>query len=166
MHVIPGPCGLFRYSAMGTLRGGLMHEYFRLFQHSSQGLIVGNVELVEDRIPGTLLSFPLKSNKECTKMPQEGWPRTGFVHEALFYVEVRPVDQWIQNGISGTISHEFSSWKAEKPLSQLIKQRRRWLNGTFATYIVSSSSIFHRLLRLEIRQRKSFLTLSIYHSGC
>ena len=113
MHVIPGPCGLFRYSAMGTLREGLMSQYFRLFQKSSQGLIVGNVELVEDRIPGTLLSFPLKADKEEAQMPPEGWPRTGFVHEALFYIE------------------------AEKPLSQLIKQRRRWLNGTFATYIVS-----------------------------
>ncbi|KAG7351377.1 chitin synthase [Nitzschia inconspicua] len=111
MHVIPGPCGLFRYSAMGTLREGMMYEYFRLFQHSSQGLIVGNVELVEDRIPGTLLSFPLKKDKDAPRMPVEGWPRTGFVHEALFFVE------------------------AEKPLSQLIKQRRRWLNGTFATYI-------------------------------
>lgn len=66
-----------------------MHEYFRLFQHSSQGLIVGNVELVEDRIPGTLLSFPLKNDKDKTQMPPEGWPRTGFVHEALFFVEVR-----------------------------------------------------------------------------
>ena len=111
MHVIPGPCGLFRYSAMGSLREGLMNQYFRLFQHSSQGLIVGNVELVEDRIPGTLLSFPLKDSKAKSVMPPEGWPRTGFVHEALFFVE------------------------AEKPLSQLVKQRRRWLNGTFATYI-------------------------------
>jgi cellulose synthase/poly-beta-1,6-N-acetylglucosamine synthase-like glycosyltransferase len=114
MHVIPGPCGLFRYSALGSMREGLMYHYFRLFQHSSQGLIVGNVELVEDRIPGSLLSFPLKHDKEVTRMPEEGWPRTGFVHDALFYVE------------------------AEKPMSQLIKQRRRWLNGTFATYIVSS----------------------------
>jgi Chitin synthase len=88
MHVIPGPCGLFRFSAMGTMRDGLMYEYFRLFQHSSQGLIVGNVELVEDRIPGTLLSFPLKKDKEPPRMPSEGWPRTGFVHEALFFVEV------------------------------------------------------------------------------
>lgn len=93
-----------------------MYQYFRLFQHSSQGLIVGNVELVEDRIPGTLLSFPLKEDKEEAVMPLEGWPKTGFVHKALFYVE------------------------AEKPLSQLVKQRRRWLNGTFATYIVSIST--------------------------
>jgi uncharacterized membrane protein len=111
MHVIPGPCGLFRYSAMGTLKEGLMHQYFQLFQTSSKGLIVGNVELVEDRIPGTLLSFPVKDSKSLTVMPPEGWPRTGFVHDAIFYIE------------------------AEKPLSQLVKQRRRWLNGTFATYI-------------------------------
>jgi len=44
-------------------------------------------------------------------MPPEGWPRTGFVYDAVFYIE------------------------AEKPLSQLVKQRRRWLNGTFATYL-------------------------------
>ena len=118
MHVIPGPCGLFRYSAMGNLREGLMAHYFRLFHHSSQGLIVGNVELVEDRIPGTLLSFPLKGDKQEVQMPPEGWPRTGFVHESLFYIE------------------------AEKPVSQLMKQRRRWLNGTFATYIVSKSDKF------------------------
>jgi cellulose synthase/poly-beta-1,6-N-acetylglucosamine synthase-like glycosyltransferase len=111
MHVIPGPCGLFRYSAMGSLKEGLMKEYFSLFQRSSQGLIVGNVELVEDRIPGTLLSFPLKDFHDKTSMPEEGWPRTGFVHDAVFFVE------------------------AEKPLSQLVKQRRRWLNGTFATYL-------------------------------
>uniref|UniRef100_A0A7S4ICB3 chitin synthase n=1 Tax=Odontella aurita TaxID=265563 RepID=A0A7S4ICB3_9STRA len=111
MHVIPGPCGLFRHSAMGTLRKGLLHQYFSLFQLSSKGLIVGNVELVEDRIPGTLLSFPLKGDKVEATMPKEGWPKTGFVHNAVFYIE------------------------AEKPLSQLVKQRRRWLNGTFATYL-------------------------------
>jgi hypothetical protein len=111
MHVIPGPCGLFRYSAMGSLREGLLKQYFSLFQRSNHGLIVGNVELVEDRIPGTLLSFPLKEYHTSETMPEEGWPRTGFVHEAIFYIE------------------------AEKPLSQLVKQRRRWLNGTFATYL-------------------------------
>jgi cellulose synthase/poly-beta-1,6-N-acetylglucosamine synthase-like glycosyltransferase len=96
---------------MGTLKEGLMHQYFRLFQRKSQGLILRNVELVEDRIPGTLLSFPLKADDAPAAMPKEGWPKTGFVHEAIFYIE------------------------AEKPLSQLVKQRRRWLNGTFASYI-------------------------------
>ena len=99
-----------------------------------KGLIVGNVELVEDRIPGTLLSFPLKEDKAKVQMPPEGWPRTGFVHEALFYVE------------------------AEKPLSQLIKQRRRWLNGTFATYIVSAinSRSFQRCCALLTCQTSCF----------
>jgi hypothetical protein len=63
---------------MGTLKEGLMHNYFCLFQTSSKGLIAGNVELVEDRIPGTLLSFPPKgTSKEEAVMPVEGWPRTG-----------------------------------------------------------------------------------------
>lgn len=112
MHVIPGPCGLYRYSKMGSLKEGLMHQYFKLFSRSNRGLILGNVELVEDRIPGTLLVFPPKqSSKDENVMPSEGWPKTGLVRDAIFYME------------------------AEKPLSQLVKQRRRWLNGTFATYI-------------------------------
>jgi hypothetical protein len=112
MHVIPGPCGLYRYSKLGSLEKGLMHQYFKLFSRSNKGLILGNVELVEDRILGTLLVFPPKeSSKDDNVMPVEGWPKTGLVHDAIFYME------------------------AEKPLSQLVKQRRRWLNGTFATYI-------------------------------
>jgi hypothetical protein len=112
MHVIPGPCGLYRYSKLGSLKEGLMRQYFQLFSRSNKGLILGNVELVEDRIPGTLLVFPPKqSSKDENVMPPEGWPKTGLVRDAVFYME------------------------AEKPLSQLVKQRRRWLNGTFATYI-------------------------------
>lgn len=113
MHVIPGPCGLYRLSALGSLKNGLMAQYFNLFNRRSNkgGLVIGNVELVEDRIPGALLSFPLKSSKEERTMPKHGWPRTGFCYDAVFYVE------------------------AEVPLGQLVKQRRRWLNGTFATYI-------------------------------
>jgi len=57
MHVIPGPCGLFRFSAMGTLKGGLMHQYFRLFQTSNKGLIAGNVELV--RILIAMVTLPM-----------------------------------------------------------------------------------------------------------
>jgi len=52
MHVIPGPCGLFRYSAMGTLREGLMYEYFRLFQRSSQGKVEASLSLM---LPKTFL---------------------------------------------------------------------------------------------------------------
>lgn len=112
MFVIPGPCGLYRYSKLGSLTEGLMKQYFTLFSRSNKGLILGNVELVEDRIPGTLLTFPpKKSSKEETIMPREGFPKTGLVSDAIFYME------------------------AEKPLSRLVKQRRRWLNGTFATYL-------------------------------
>uniref|UniRef100_A0A7S3P609 chitin synthase n=1 Tax=Amphora coffeiformis TaxID=265554 RepID=A0A7S3P609_9STRA len=110
MHVIPGPCGLYRYRSLGNLKSGLMQHYFQIFRRKSSSLIIGNVELVEDRIPGALLAFPLKPSKVEANMPSTGWSRTGYCHEALFYLE------------------------AEKPLSQLVKQRRRWLNGTYATY--------------------------------
>ena len=110
MQVIPGPCGLYRFSSLGNLRSGLMHQYFSMLSRKTRGLIVGNVELVEDRIPGALLSFPLKGSKEPTCKPRTGWARTGFAQDAIFYVE------------------------AEIPLEMLCKQRRRWLNGTFMTY--------------------------------
>jgi len=110
VHVIPGPCGLYRYRSLGSLKGGLMQHYFQIFRRKSSSLIIGNVELVEDRIPGALLAFPLKPSKIEPSMPSTGWSRTGYCHGALFYLE------------------------AEKPLSQLVKQRRRWLNGTYATY--------------------------------
>ena len=114
MFVIPGPCGLYRYNKLGSLDdpSSLMAQYFNLFSRSNKGLILGNVELVEDRIPGTLLAFPpKKSSKDENVCPPEGFPKTGLVSDAVFYME------------------------AEKPLSRLVKQRRRWLNGTFATYI-------------------------------
>ena len=109
MDVIPGPCGLFRYSALGTLKEGILHDYLNLFKDSTRGLIDGNVELVQDRILGTLLSFPPKADEVPSMMPEEGWPRTGFVYEAIFYIE------------------------AQRPLSQYVKQRRRWGNGNYAT---------------------------------
>ena len=90
LPVIPGPCGLYRFSKLGSLKDpdSLMRQYFRLFSRSNRGLILGNVELVEDRIPGTLLVFPQKkSGKEENVMPPEGWPKTGIAHEAIFYME-------------------------------------------------------------------------------
>lgn len=139
MHVIPGPCGLYRYKAMGNLKSGLMHHYFQIFRRRSSGLIVGNVELVEDRIPGALLSFPLKPSKSEARMPSTGWPRTGYCHEALFYLE------------------------AEKPLSQLVKQRRRWLNGTYATYIwLIAEGIISRSNQAETTRMFSWILVCLH----
>jgi cellulose synthase/poly-beta-1,6-N-acetylglucosamine synthase-like glycosyltransferase len=111
MLVIPGPCGLYRYRALGSLKEGVMKRYFDILQGSIHNLVAGNLRLVEDRILCLLLVFPQMECHVSEYMPKEGWPRTGFVHNAIFYLE------------------------AEKPMSQLVKQRRRWLNGMFATYL-------------------------------
>ena len=92
-------------------------------------MISGNVQLVEDRIPSTLLVFRhtrsegtrnLLSDQSTNETPssttidessQEAFPRTGSAHDAIF------------------------NYDAEKPLRQLVKQRRRWFNGAFAMYL-------------------------------
>lgn len=102
MPVLPGPCGLYRFNEWGNLKQGIMHEYFSLVHKPVDNIVFGNVQLAEDRIPSCLLVF---------RHDEQAKPRTGFVHDAIFYFE------------------------AEKPLGQLVKQRRRWLNGTYAAYL-------------------------------
>jgi hypothetical protein len=109
MPVLPGPCGLYRYKEFGTLEEGVMHQYFSLVNKKVDSIIFGNVQLAEDRIPSCLLVFRDDSGSETADKNHK--PRTGFVHDAIFYFE------------------------AEKPLGQLVKQRRRWINGTFAAYL-------------------------------
>ena len=85
-----------------------MHRYFKLFQDSTRDVLEGNVELAaQDRLLGTLLSFP----PQAESVPLEGSPRTGYEPTAVVYIE------------------------AEKPLCQLVKQRRRWMNGSVATNV-------------------------------
>ena len=109
MPVLPGPCGLYRYKEFGTLEEGVMHQYFSLVNKQVDSIIFGNVQLAEDRIPSCLLVFRDDSGSKTADKNHR--PRTGFVHDAIFYFE------------------------AEKPLGQLVKQRRRWINGTFAAYL-------------------------------
>jgi len=130
-----GPCSFFRSSSFGTINQGVAGQYFRFINEEAKDLISGNVQLVEDRIPSTLLVFRhrsttphsskvtknLQSNQTTDKTPsstttidmsiQELFSKTGSVYEASF------------------------NYDAEKPLRQLVKQRRRWVNGTFAMYL-------------------------------
>lgn len=113
MPVLPGPCGLYRFSEWGNLEHGVMQEYFSLVHKPVESIVFGNVQLAEDRIPSCLLVFrnsdpPPKSRNNAKDTAR---PKTGFVHNSIFYFE------------------------AEKPLGQLVKQRRRWLNGTYAAYL-------------------------------
>lgn len=113
MPVLPGPCGLYRFTEWGTLQKGVMHEYFSLVHKPVDNIVFGNVQLAEDRIPSCLLVFRSMEHTATSKEigAKNTRPRTGFVHDAVFYFE------------------------AEKPLGQLVKQRRRWLNGTYAAYL-------------------------------
>jgi len=107
LTVLPGPCSLFRYSHLGSLEEGVMKEYFGLTSKETPqgGIVLGNVQLAEDRFPSPLLTF--RSKEECRRLSITK-PRSGHEREAVYYFE------------------------AEKPLSLLVKQRRRWINGTAA----------------------------------
>jgi cellulose synthase/poly-beta-1,6-N-acetylglucosamine synthase-like glycosyltransferase len=114
LPVLPGPCSLYRFKHLA----GVMHEYFSLttqkLDTDNSGIILGNVQLAEDRFPPVLLTF--RDEDDC-KDAGISKPRTGFLRDAVFYFE------------------------AEKPLSQFVKQRRRWINGAFiAVYWVLQES--------------------------
>lgn len=126
LPVIPGPCGLYRSSELGTLKQGVARQYFSLINQDATDLVFGNVQLAEDRIPSCLLVFRQDDNiASLSNEEEDAWTdenrnkthlqkkytRTGFVPDATFYYE------------------------AEKPLGQLVKQRRRWINGSYAAYL-------------------------------
>ncbi|EEC42528.1 predicted protein, partial [Phaeodactylum tricornutum CCAP 1055/1] len=102
--VLPGPCSFFRFEHLH----GVLDEYFSLTTATIKGdyggIILGNVQLAEDRFPPVLLTFRSKDSCQRAGIAR---PRTGFVHDAVFYFE------------------------AEKPLRQLVTQRRRWINGSY-----------------------------------
>jgi hypothetical protein len=105
---------MFRYDRFSEV----MDEYFDLTTKSlgkkGDGLVLGNVQLAEDRFPPVLLSFDEKTTQKSASSNRQA---VGFVHDADFYFE------------------------AEKPLQFLMKQRRRWINGSyFACYWVLRES--------------------------
>ena len=117
--VLPGPCSLFRYDAFVRVS----KEYFQLttmaLRGDSSDIVLGNVQLAEDRFPPVLLSFGSEEDEDILAefgKPDDDsvgdgkgkkLPVTGFEHDAIFYFE------------------------AEKPLGQLVRQRRRWINGAY-----------------------------------
>ena len=86
-----------------------MGDYFDLttkeLHDRGDSLVLGNVQLAEDRFPPVLLTFQKQQENQAKCTSHQA---TGFVHDADFYFE------------------------AEKPLHFLMKQRRRWINGSYA----------------------------------
>lgn len=114
--VLPGPCSLFRYKAFLAVST----EYFQLttqpLRGDSSDVVLGNVQLAEDRFPPVLIQFgkreeddddAIHNNNNDENQKKKRLPVTGFEHDAVFYFE------------------------AEKPLGQLVRQRRRWINGAY-----------------------------------
>jgi hypothetical protein len=96
----------------------VLDEYFSLTTKTvkvgNDGIILGNVQLAEDRFPPVLLTFRTAENCNENQLFK---PKTGFEHDAVFYFE------------------------AEKPLHNLVTQRRRWINGSYiAVYWVLMES--------------------------
>ncbi|EEC49413.1 transmembrane chitin synthase, glycosaminyl transferas [Phaeodactylum tricornutum CCAP 1055/1] len=133
--VLPGPCSFFRFEHLQ----GVLDDYFSLttatIKGDHGGIILGNVQLAEDRFPPVLLTFRFKGSCQRAGIAR---PKTGFVHDAVFYFE------------------------AEKPLRQLVTQRRRWINGSYtAAYWVLLDSWIGKADHLIIAKLGAYLILLI-----
>lgn len=113
--------------------------------NEAKNLIFGNVKLAEDRIPSILLVFRQKlaiSADGATFNDRE--EETG--------LESNPNDDQSISSIKKHTAENFSNrtftntrtgfvqdaryyFEAEKPLSQFLKQRRRWINSIFAAFL-------------------------------
>jgi cellulose synthase/poly-beta-1,6-N-acetylglucosamine synthase-like glycosyltransferase len=106
LPVVPGPCGLFRASAitnniLARVRG-ICHST------PEDGLVLSNLLLAEDRILSYLLVLV------ATPVKGELFPRTWQTH-------------WVPSSVF--------FFESESTLKELVLQRRRWLNGTSAGYV-------------------------------
>ena len=89
-----------------------------MLKNMDQDLIMGNVTLSGDRAIGQLLVFPSTTEDQST-IPDEGWPCTAFVSEAVFYVA------------------------AEQTMESYVKQQRRIQNSLFILSLYLSRTIYY-----------------------
>ena len=115
LPVIPGPCGLFRASALPHELVSRLRAAFESDGAAADGLVLANLKLAEDR----LLSYLL--------LLEGGW-ETHWEPAAVFYFEF------------------------ETTLSELVLQRRRWLNGTNAglLWLLSRAELIRALPRCSL----------------
>lgn len=114
-----------------------MMQYFAMVHLKATSLTIGNVQLAEDRIPSSLLVFQTDDAMDQSIKENTKWPKTGYVHEAVFYTE------------------------AEWPLGQFARQRRRWLNGSFASniWVINEGLIGSSLHNFRTQFTAWFLTV-------
>lgn len=110
LPVLPGPCGLFRSK---IVRNGANTFYHSFLEMKEIGLIEANVMIAEDRILSVAPFFAINPDKDPNSKKTQYYKgiMTDIAPQATFYYE------------------------AENSIMSLVKQRRRWMNGTIASYI-------------------------------
>ena len=111
LPVLPGPFGLYKREIILTGAAEFYHSFLSM-DSLNIGVIEANIQIAEDRV---LSISPFFSQKWKSDDKQEliNYPnmQTTVAPEATFYYE------------------------SESNLMSLVKQRRRWINGTIATYL-------------------------------
>lgn len=119
LAVLPGPCGLYR---LDYISRECLANYFQIVSSPTNvSFVEGNLKIAEDRI----LSYGAVLWASRPGSGKDGTIRifdcvTHYVPDATFYFE------------------------AETDLGELVRQRRRWLNGTTAGYIWLFSVLWRR----------------------
>lgn len=117
LPVLPGPCGLYRLDIILCGAGEFYHSFLEM-DPTEIGVIEGNVMIAEDRI---LSLSPFFSQAPKHWKEKHGEPITEIQNFPDCSTIVAP---------EATFYYE-----AENNLTSLIKQRRRWVNGTIACYL-------------------------------
>lgn len=105
LPVLPGPCGLYRRDVIVSGAGEFYHSFLSM-NPEKIGLIEANVMIAEDRV---LSISPFFAQTDLGENMKD--MITTVAPDATFYYE------------------------SENSIMPLIKQRRRWINGTIASYL-------------------------------
>lgn len=116
LPVVPGPCGLFRASAITVPILARVRDICTS-SPETDGLVQGNLKIAEDRILSYLLVLV---------SPNPGNPSPGVTPKASAAIK-----GWETHWVPSTVFY----FEAESTLKELVLQRRRWLNGTVAGYL-------------------------------
>lgn len=112
LPVLPGPCGLYRRETIISGAGEFYHAFLSM-EVDNIGLTEANVMIAEDRVLSISPFFSkyVKDSSSTDELVNYPGMQTQIAPHATFYYE------------------------AETSIMSLVKQRRRWINGTIAAYL-------------------------------
>lgn len=151
LPVVPGPCAFFRASAITHERICILRDIVTSEPHLD-GLIQGNLKIAEDRILSFILLMTLPKSIASTTQQESSSlsPAQSRLHDAS--------SAWQTDWVLST-SFYFES---EETLSELVQQRRRWLNGTQAgnIWLLCNSMLWRGLSQGDIMAWKVLILSS------